>query len=148
MTATFCLCINSTDVAIQQLEWGQCHWGTQFIIFINFIKWGHHVEKIESLIGSDKDSKFCSKSHESCWRICCFYFSLKLCLTLCNPMDCRMLSFPVLPHLPDFAQTHIRWVSDAIHLILCCSLLLLPSIFSSIRVFSNERALCIRWPKY
>ena len=34
------------------------------------------------------------------------------------------------------------------HLILCCSLLLLPSIFSSIRVFSNESALCIRWPKY
>jgi len=34
------------------------------------------------------------------------------------------------------------------HLILCCSLLLLPSIFPSIRVFSNELALCIRWPKY
>ena len=34
------------------------------------------------------------------------------------------------------------------HLILCCSLLLLPSIFPSIRVFSNESALCIRWPKY
>ena len=34
------------------------------------------------------------------------------------------------------------------HLILCCPLLLLPSIFSSIRVFSNESALCIRWPKY
>ena len=34
------------------------------------------------------------------------------------------------------------------HLILCCPILLLPSIFSSIRVFSNELALCIRWPKY
>ena len=34
------------------------------------------------------------------------------------------------------------------HLILCCPLLLLPSIFPSIRVFSNESALCIRWPKY
>ena len=34
------------------------------------------------------------------------------------------------------------------HLILCCPLLLLPSIFSSIRVFSNESVLCIRWPKY
>ena len=34
------------------------------------------------------------------------------------------------------------------HLILCCSLLLLPSIFPSIRVFSSESALCIRWPKY
>ena len=34
------------------------------------------------------------------------------------------------------------------HLILCCPLLLLPSVFASIRVFSNELALCIRWPKY
>ena len=34
------------------------------------------------------------------------------------------------------------------HLIICCALLLLPSIFPSIRVFSNESALCIRWPKY
>ena len=34
------------------------------------------------------------------------------------------------------------------HIILCCSLLLPPSIFPSIRVFSNESALCIRWPKY
>ena len=34
------------------------------------------------------------------------------------------------------------------HLILCCPLLLLPSVFPSIRVFSNESALCIRWPKY
>ena len=34
------------------------------------------------------------------------------------------------------------------HHILCCPLLLLPSIFSSVRVFSNESALCIRWPKY
>ena len=34
------------------------------------------------------------------------------------------------------------------HLILCCPLLLLPLVFPSIRVFSNELALCIRWPKY
>ena len=39
-------------------------------------------------------------------------------------------------------------VMPANHLILCRSLLLLPSIFPSIRVFSNESALCIRWPKY
>ena len=39
-------------------------------------------------------------------------------------------------------------VMSSNHLILCCPLLLLPSIFPSIRVFSNELALCIRWPKY
>ena len=42
----------------------------------------------------------------------------------------------------------IRSVMSSNHLILCCPLLLLPSIFPSIRVFSNESALCIRWPKY
>ena len=51
--------------------------------------------------------------------------------------------------LPEFTQTHVYRVSDAIqpsHP--CCPLLLLPSIFPSIRVFSNESALSIRWPKY
>jgi len=42
----------------------------------------------------------------------------------------------------------IELVMPSIHLILCCPLLLLPSIFPSIRVFSNESALCIRWTKY
>ena len=42
----------------------------------------------------------------------------------------------------------IELVMPSNHLILCCPLLLLPSIFSSIRVFSNESALCMRWPKY
>ena len=42
----------------------------------------------------------------------------------------------------------IKSVMPSNHLILCCPLLLPPSIFSSIRVFSSESALCIRWPKY
>ena len=42
----------------------------------------------------------------------------------------------------------IELVMPSNHLILCCPLLLLPSIFPSIRVFPNESALCIRWPKY
>ena len=36
------------------------------------------------------------------------------CLTLCNPMDCSTLGFPVLHHLPEFAQTQVRWVGDAL----------------------------------
>ena len=48
--------------------------------------------------------------------------------------------------LPKFMP--IESVMPSNHLILCCPLLLLPSIFPSIRVFSNESALCIRWPKY
>ena len=65
-------------------------------------------------------------------------------------MDCSTPGFPVFHCLLDFAQTHVHWVSDPIpnHLILCFSLFLLSSIFPSIRVFSNESALYIRWSKY
>ena len=62
---------------------------------------------------------------------------------LCNPMDCSMPGFPVHHWLPELTQTHVHQVSDAI---LC--LLLPPSIFPSIRVFSNESVLHIRWPKH
>ena len=68
------------------------------------------------------------------------------------PCDCSMPGFPVRHHLLELAQTHVCWVSDAIsssnHLILCHPLLLLPSVFPSIRVFSKGLALRIRWPKY
>ena len=58
-----------------------------------------------------------------------------------------MPGFSVLHCLPEFAQIHVRWVGDTNHLILCHPLLL-PSIFPSIRVFSSELAVCLRWPKY
>ena len=54
-----------------------------------------------------------------------------------------------LSKLQEFTQTHVHWVGDAIyHLILCRPLLFLPSIFLSVRVFSNESALHIMWPKH
>ena len=63
--------------------------------------------------------------------------------------DCSTPDFAVLHHHLEFAQTHIHWVGDAIqHLILCHPLLLLPSTFPSIQVFSSESALCIKWTKY
>ena len=68
---------------------------------------------------------------------------------LCNPMDCSRPGLPVLHHLPEAAQLmSIESVMPSNHLILCCPLLLLPSIFPSIRVFSNELALNMRWPQY
>ena len=70
------------------------------------------------------------------------------CPPLCNPMDCSTQGFPVHHQLPESTQTHVHWVGDANHLILCRPLLLLPSIFPSIRVFSNESVFPIRWPKY
>ena len=71
------------------------------------------------------------------------------CWTLFDPMDCSTPGFPVLHHFLELAETHVHWVSDAIqpsHPLL--SPLLLPSTFPSIRVFSNESVLRIRWPKY
>ena len=71
------------------------------------------------------------------------------CPTLGDPMGCSTLGFPVHHELLELIPTHVHWVSDAIqssHPL--SSLLLLPSIFPSIRVFSNKSVLCTRWPKY
>ena len=73
----------------------------------------------------------------------------KSCATLCNTMDCRhqaSLSFTFSQSLLKLMS--IESVMSSNHLILCHPLLPLPSIFPSIRVFSNESALRIRWPKY
>ena len=71
------------------------------------------------------------------------------CPTLCNPMN---RSTPGLPAITNSRSPSkpmsIELVMPSSHLILCRPLLLLPSIFPSIRVFSNESALHIRWPKY
>ena len=73
----------------------------------------------------------------------------QLCQTLGHPMDCSTPGFPVLHHLLDFAQTHVHRVSDAIQLSHpLSSLLILPATPPSIRVFSNESTLHMRWPKY
>ena len=71
------------------------------------------------------------------------------CPTLCDPMDCSkpgFLSFTISPSLLKLMSTGSVMPSN--RLILCHPLLLLPSIFPSIRVFSNELALRIRWPTY
>ena len=71
------------------------------------------------------------------------------CLTLCDPMDYSTQAFLICHQLPELTQTHVHCISDVIqesHYL--SSLVLLPSIFPSIRVFSKESVLCIRWPKY
>ena len=70
------------------------------------------------------------------------------CPTLCDPMNHSRPGLPVHHQLPEFTQTHVHWDSDIIqpsHLLLSPS----PSALnlSSIRVFSNESAHCLRWPK-
>ena len=71
------------------------------------------------------------------------------CPTLCDPMNCSTPGLPVHHQLPEFTQTHVHEsVMPSSHLILCSPLLLLPSSFPSIRVFSDESALRIRCSKY
>ena len=67
------------------------------------------------------------------------------CLILCNPMDCSTPGLPVHHRLPELAQTHVM---PSKYLSLCRPVLFLPLIFPSIRIFSNESVLCIKWPKY
>ena len=71
-------------------------------------------------------------------------FSCSVVSDSLHPMDCSIPGFPVLHQLPELTQTHVHQVDDAI----LCRPLLLPSIFPSIRVFSSESVLHIRWPKY
>ena len=67
------------------------------------------------------------------------------CLTLCDPMECSTPALPV--HYQLLKLMSIESVMPSNHLIFCCPLLLPPSVVPSIRVFSNESVLCIRWPK-
>ena len=78
----------------------------------------------------------------------CCYSVTKSCLTLCDPMDCSTAGFTVLHHLWNLCKLiSIELVIPSNHLILCQPFLL-PSVFPSTGVFSNEFALYIRWPKY
>ena len=80
------------------------------------------------------------------WEFCSV---TKSWLTLYNSMDCSMPSFSVLDYLPEFVQIHGHWVCDAIQPSHSpYTLLLLPSVFPSIRVISSESSLCVRWLKY
>ena len=88
---------------------------------------------------------------EDLWLFISVQFSLvcQSCPTLCDPMDCSTPGLPVHHQLLEITQLmSIASVMSSNHLILCRPLLLLPSIFPSIKVFSNESVLCIRWPKY
>ena len=71
------------------------------------------------------------------------------CVQLCDPMDCSTPGSPVLHYFwSSLKFMPIESVIVSNHLILCCPLLLLPSVFPIIKVFSNESALHIKWPKY
>ena len=89
----------------------------------------------------------CSPWVADCFSQCVIQFSsvAQSCPTVCNPLDCSTPGFPVHHQFPEPTETHVHeLVMSSNHLILCSPLLLLPSIFPSIRVFSNESVLRIR----
>ena len=72
-----------------------------------------------------------------------------MCVLSCDPMDCSTPGFPLITNSRSLLKLiSIESVMPSIHLILCRPLLLLPSIFPSLRVSSSESVLPIRWPKY
>ena len=71
----------------------------------------------------------------------------RLIVSLCDPMDCSTQSLSITNYQSLLRLMSIKLVMPSNHLIFFHPLLLLPSIFPSIRVFSNELVLCIRWPK-
>ena len=93
--------------------------------------------------------------HKGIWplsfeQLHCFCCSVpESCLTLCDPMDRNP---PQAPLSSTISQSSLKFIFINMvmlsnHLLLCCPLLLLPSVFPSIRVFFSESALHIRWPK-
>ena len=109
-------------------HWIYCEWCGSFEVHYLF----YHYFKIICLISSVQ-----------------FTSVPQLCPTLCDLMKCSMPGLPVHHQLQSPPKPmSIVSVMPANHLILCFPLLLLPSIFPRIRIFSNESALRIRWPKY
>ena len=93
-----------------------------------------------------KSYKFQTLSKVNCLNFISSVQSLSR-IWLCDPMDYSTPGLPVPHQHPKFTQTHVHWVDDVIQNILCHPLLP-PSIFPSLRVFSNESALRIRWPNF
>ena len=103
-----------------------------------------------SFINIEIISKLLANQIQQCVYMYQFSSVAQSCLILCNPTNHSTPSLPVHHKLPEFTQTCVHRVSikPSSHLILCRPLLLLPPIPTSIRIFSNESALRMRWPKY
>ena len=108
------------------------------LLFLTFL-WDFFLSCPENYRNWSLYCKFVTVSHQ-------FSSVAQSCPTLCNPMDCSMPGLPFCHQFLEFTQTHVHWVGDAIQP--SHPLLLLPPIPPSIRVFSNESALHIRWLKY
>ena len=119
-------------------------------VCVCYVSRGGTIRSLYKIRCTDKDKALLNFLKQNTFKmyICCCSMA-KSCPTLCDPMDCSTPGSYVLHYLPEFAQIHVHWVGDAIqpsHPLL--PLLLLPSVFPSINVFSNESALRIRRANY
>ena len=122
------------------------------MIIINLYWWKHNKDEIcnnHNIKGRCRAIQ--EQTFVNYWKYVDIQFSSvpQSCLTFCDSMDHSTPGLPVHHQLLELTQTHVHWVSDAVqpsHLLSSPS----PptSIFPSIRIFSNESVLCIRWPKY
>ena len=129
-------------------EHRQRHWGIRCGQAKWPVWWGRDAEWVKrSRVGNAKVTLGRVQSwHHG--RLSSVQFSCSVMSDFCHPMNHSTPGLPVHYQLLEFTQTHVHWVSDAIRPSHPLSfLLLLPSIFPSIRVFSNESALRIRWPR-
>ena len=81
-------------------------------VFVGFFRsfWNY----VQNIVNENYLEKSAIKNWDSHYKGCCCCSVTQLCLTLCGPMDCCTPSFPVLHYLPEFAQTHVHWIGDAI----------------------------------
>ena len=87
--------------------------------------------------------------HHQTGALCVIFVQLLSCIQLfVTPWNCSMPGFPVLHYFPEFTHTQVESIMPSNLFILCCPLLLLPSVFPRIWVLSNELTLRIKWPKY
>ena len=113
--------------------------------YVQLIRFSLINQKEKIQIGKEKQEEKQTQERKSLW-ICSVTQS---CLTLCDSMERACQASLYITHTQSLLKLmSIETVMPCNHLILCHPLLLLPSIFPSIRVFSNESVLCIRWPKY
>ena len=116
------------------------------------IPWTEEPDWLQS-IGSQRvrhdwvtNTSLSSTSMQTCTLCCCSI--IRMCPTVTPWTVTRQASLSITNSQSLLKLMSIKLVMPPNHLIFCCSLLLLPSIFPSIKVFSNESVLCIRWPKY
>ena len=115
----------------------------------SILPWGSHGQRSLAGYSPQQHKGLDTHAHNANMKITFFRPVAQSYLTLCDPMNRSTPGLPVHHQLLESTQTmSTESVMPSNRLILCCPLLLLPSIFPSIGVFSNESALHIGWPKY